>query len=89
MSATDPLAVRVVCYAGYRAEQTPVRFFLGERRIEVSEVIDRWLDPAHRYFKLRGDDRGIYILRYSVDADRWELTLYDSGSRADTRLSST
>ena len=89
MSDTNPLAVRVVCYAGYRAEQTPLRFYLGERCIEVAEVIDRWLDPAHRYFKLRGDDHGIYILRYSAGDDCWELTLYDSGSRADTRLSST
>ena len=82
-------AIKVVCYAGYRAEETPVRFYLGERCIEVSELLDRWLDPAHRYFKLRGDDNGIYILRHSIGEDCWEMTLFNSGSRADTRLSST
>ncbi|MGB5582766.1 MAG: hypothetical protein WBO93_04080 [Gammaproteobacteria bacterium] len=81
--------IKVVCYAGYRAEETPLRFYLGERRIEVSEVLDRWIGPAHRYFKLRGDDEGIYILRHSIDEDRWEMTLFDSGTREDTRLSST
>jgi len=35
------LAIRVECYAGYRGEETPVRFYLGERKIEVVEVIDR------------------------------------------------
>jgi len=89
MSEVSRSAVRVVCYAGYRAEETPVRFYLGERCIEVSDVLDRWLDPAHRYFKLRGDDNGIYILRHSIDEDFWEMTLFDSGTRADTRLSST
>ena len=63
MSNVQPSIINVECYAGYRAEETPVRFYLGERCIEVTEVIDRWLDPAHRYFKLRGDDHGIYILR--------------------------
>ena len=89
MSEFNAATVKVVCYAGYRAEETPVRFYLGERCIEVTEVIDRWLDPAHRYFKLRGDDNGIYILRHSVADNRWEMTLFDSGTRVDTRLSST
>jgi hypothetical protein len=82
-------AVKVVCYAGYRAEETPMRFYLGERCIDVIEILDRWLDPAHRYFKLRGDDNGIYILRHSIEQDSWEMTLFDSGARDDTRLSST
>jgi hypothetical protein len=89
MSEVNASKVKVVCYAGYRAEETPVRFYLGDRCIEVTEVLDRWLDPAHRYFKLRGDDNGIYILRHSIDNDHWEMTLFDSGTRVDTRLSST
>ena len=85
----DATTVRVECYAGSRGEETPRRFFLGERAIEVVDIIDRWLDPQHRYFKLRGDDGGVYILRYDVRQYRWELTLFDSGTRDETRLSST
>lgn len=36
-----------------------------------------------------GDDGGIYILRHSNDEERWELTLFDSGTREQTCLSST
>ena len=89
MSEENHSAVKVECYAGYRAEETPLRFYPGERCIEVTEVLDRWLDPAHRYFKLRGDDNGIYILRHSSDEDCWQMILFDSGTRDDTRLSST
>ena len=81
--------IKVECYAGYRGEETPVRFYLGTRCIVVAEVLDRWLEPAHRYFKLRGDDKGIYILRHATGDDSWELTMFDSGSYAETRLSST
>ena len=89
MSDVSRLVIKVECYAGYRGEETPVRFYLGERCIEVKEVLDRWIDPAHRYFKLRGDDDGIYILRYTSSDDLWEMTLFDSNTKADTRLSST
>jgi hypothetical protein len=82
-------AVRVECHAGHRAEESPRRFFIGKRAIGVIEIIDRWLDPNYRYFKLRGDDDGIYILRYDSHTDTWEMTLFDSGTRDETRLSST
>jgi hypothetical protein len=85
----DTAGIRVECYAGYRGEETPRCFFLGERAIEVSEILDRWLAPAHRYFKVRGNDGGIYILRHDAPENEWEMTLFDSGTREDTRLSST
>ncbi len=85
----DEPILRVECYAGHRADTEPRRLHIGEREVVVTEIIDRWLDPRHRYFKLRGDDGGIYLLRQDTIEDRWEMTLYDSGRRDDTRLSST
>ena len=53
------------------------------------EILHRWLDPQHGYFKLRGDNGGIYLLHHDTVEDHWEMTLYDSGRREETRLSST
>jgi len=74
--SSPPIPVSVSCYAGYRGEETPRRFTLGKNRVEVREVMDRWLAPDHRYFKLRGDDGAVYILRHDSVADWWELVLY-------------
>ncbi len=68
------VSVRVECYAGYRGEETPRRFSFGERQVEVDEVVDRWLAPDHRYFKVRGDDGGVYVLRHDAVSGRWEMT---------------
>jgi len=76
-----PSDLRVECYAGHRGEQTPRRFHLGPRAITVSEVVDAWLAPEHRYFKVLGDDRKIYILRQDVASGRWQLTAMDSRDR--------
>ncbi len=72
----------VECYAGYRADETPRALRLGDRRVVVVEIIDRWLAPDHAYFKLRGDDGAVYIIRHDLPTDRWELTLYE---RSDPR----
>jgi len=64
--------VKVDCYAGYRGEETPRRFEIDGRRVEVVEVINRRFGPDHRYFKVRGDDGADYLLRYDDTADRFE-----------------
>lgn len=87
--AHSDFIVKVECYAGHRGEESPRRFFIGERPIEVVDILDRWLDPAHRYFKVRGDDDGVYILRHDTQEDVWELTLFDSGKHEPGKLSST
>jgi hypothetical protein len=50
------LTVGVECYAGHRGEQTPRTLILGDHRIFVAEVLDAWLAPDYRYFKLKGAD---------------------------------
>jgi hypothetical protein len=81
--------IGVDCYAGYRGEESPRLLHIGKREVEVVEVLDRWLAPDHRYFKLRGDDGGIYIIRCDPYRGGWELTLFDSGQSKAHRLSST
>lgn len=70
------MPIEVECTAGYRGEETPRVIRFGERRMTAVEVIDRWLAPDHRYFKIRGDDGGLYIIRHDVVTHVWELTFY-------------
>ena len=89
MADNNNLSIKVECYAGYRGEELPRRFYLGQTPVEVCEIIDRWLSPDHHYFKIKGDDMATYILRYDTKLDQWELTLFDSGKSDQTRLSTT
>jgi hypothetical protein len=74
------LSISVDCYAGHRGEQTPRRFRHGERVVEVAEVVDAWLAPDHRYFKVRSREGDVYILRNDASSGDWELTLYERGA---------
>ena len=70
------MQIRVDCYAGYRGEETPRFIRLADNKIEVIQVLDRWLAPDHRYFKLLGDDEATYIIRHDSVSGQWELVLY-------------
>ncbi len=70
------MRIRVECYAGYRGEETPRRFWLGAKKIEVQDVLDRWMAPDHRCFKVLGHDKAVYILRHDAVSWDWDLTFY-------------
>ena len=70
------MALRVECYSGYKLNERPVRFYLGERKIEVKELLDRWYGEDHDYYKLLADDLSTYVLKYNRYDDRWELIFY-------------
>jgi hypothetical protein len=73
------LTIVVECYAGHRGEQTPRVLVLGDRRIKVDEVLDAWLAPDHRYFKVRCDDGDTYLVRHDERSGTWELTMFRRG----------
>ena len=75
------MKIDVICYAGYRGEETPRIIGFQSHKIEVKKVLDRWLDPDYRYFKLLGDDDGIYIVRHETNTGLWKLTFYQQTER--------
>ncbi len=71
-------SVEVIGYSGYRLDERPVRFRLGDRWYEAEEILDRWYGPADNYFKVRAGDGNLYILRRD-GSGRWSLESYRRG----------
>ena len=72
------MQITVACYAGYRGEETPRQICFGSQTVKVEKIMDRWMGPDHRYFKVLGDDNGIYIIRHDMVQWQWELTFYQA-----------
>lgn len=72
-------AVRVRCYAGYRGEETPRSFAVGERQREVEEILGRRRGPDDRSFVVRTTEGEVWRLRCDEAGDRWEATLLERG----------
>ncbi len=79
--------IHVECYSGYKADERPVAFTLGERRREIAEIIDRWYEgglkpgqPQVNYFKVKSVDGGEFLLRYVFLFDAWSVWVEEDES---------
>lgn len=72
--------ITVQCYAGYKADESPRRFLLGDRWFEIIEVLDRWHEGGRNadwavadYFRVVADDKREYLIKHDLEADDWSL----------------
>jgi hypothetical protein len=70
------MIVRVECVRSDHGEPVPTRLFIGERTIELAELLDRWPGSDHTYLKLRAEDGATFILRHDFVGGTWELTMF-------------
>jgi hypothetical protein len=64
---------RVECYAGYRGDETPRRFWYGGMPISVKGTEKLWTEPDCRCFRVRGEDMCSYTLRQDTKTYRWKV----------------
>jgi hypothetical protein len=63
----------VETYSGYKADEYPKKIIMGERRLEVLDIEDRWYGPDYAYFKILADDGKKYILKQNCKDSRWDI----------------
>ena len=75
------MRIRVEC-GRQPANGGPLSFVLGDHTIEVDDLLDRWYGDDATYFRVRGADGHLYVLKHLRGNDRWELTSFTRhGSR--------
>jgi len=82
---TEPAThdVKVECYAGYRGEESPRRFTVAGRQVEIVTIEARWQEPGRRGFRVRGDDGRLYRLRQNESSGDWEVAPVSPAIAAD------
>jgi hypothetical protein len=58
--------------------EMPVRLGFGGRAVEIVEIVDQWYGSDYCYFKIKGSDGNLYILRFDEGNAEWELTMFQS-----------
>jgi hypothetical protein len=67
------IKIEVIAYSGYKANERPMYFVLGLKKMEVKSVVDRWYGPEHDYFKVLSDNGRVYIIKWNRTLDAWFL----------------
>lgn len=72
--------VQVECYSGYKTNERPIAFTYQGRRLDISEILDRWYEggldasqPQINYFKVRTSDEQVFLLRYLSLFNAWSV----------------
>jgi hypothetical protein len=78
--------VKVESSPDAKGQESPTRFLLGSRIIEVKEVSDRWLGEQACYFRVLGSDQNSYILTGPMEDGTWELVSFTHKDSRGTEL---
>jgi len=55
-------------------------FWLAERRVIVRAIVDRWLAPRERWFKVDADNGHVYVLRHDELSGDWDIAAFAGGA---------
>ena len=72
------MKIQVECYSGQKADERPIKFWLGEVVLFVESVEDQWRGPDDLYFRVRADDGNTYVLGRNQKKDAWTLESFRS-----------
>ncbi|HEV2349705.1 MAG TPA: hypothetical protein VG028_07665 [Terriglobia bacterium] len=84
------IPLQVECYAGFKADERPLRFSIAGRKTQayqVIEIADQWYGEGYQCFKVRADDGNVYILRHSRTDDGWTLDSFRRGEAKSKGIS--
>ena len=72
------MKIRVECYAGQKADERPIKFWMGETVLFIESIEDQWYGPDDVYFRVKADDGNIYVLGHNDKTDHWTLESFRS-----------
>jgi len=78
--------VKVESAGDARGQESPCRFYLGARAIEVCSVADRWYGEQACYYRVIGDDQNSYILKGPLEDGSWEMVSFTHKDSRGTEL---
>ena len=58
-----PMKIKVESHSDSKGQESPTRFTLGTRTIEVEACVDRWHGELACYYRVLGSDENSYILK--------------------------
>ena len=73
--------ITVIAYAGHKGEECPRSFILKGEKIEVTEILEMWVEEdvrdraRKRCFSVRGENGYCYLISYDEQSGKWSVIL--------------
>jgi hypothetical protein len=72
--------IDVVSYSGHKGDERPVTIILRGLRIDIAEILDRWIEEGFqdrvrkRYIRAKGSDGNTHRIYYDENVVKWFYT---------------
>lgn len=63
----------VECHSEFEYAEKPVALTWKEKRLEITEIIERWRIPGAKCFRVRTTDGQVFELFYGELYDEWRI----------------
>lgn len=80
------MKIKVECCVDEKGQESPARFSLGARAVDVAKVVDRWYGEHSCYFRVLGSDENSYILKGPLEDGSWEMVSFTHKDSRGTEL---
>ncbi len=80
------MKIKVESISDAKGQETPSRFMLGIRTIEIQAVADRWYGEQACYYRVVGSDENSYILKGPLEDGSWELVSFTHKDSRGTEI---
>jgi hypothetical protein len=78
--------IKVESYSDSKGQESPSRFSLGSRTVQIEAVVDRWFGEHASYYRVLGDDENLYIVKGPLVDGSWELVSFTHKDSRGTEL---
>lgn len=75
------MKIQVEAYSGYKANERPIKLWIGEKAVFVESIEEQWRGVDAYYFRVNTDDGKSHIVRHNESTDEWTVER-SSGSPA-------
>ncbi len=65
--------IKVTTYSGYKANERPSSFTIGDQRLEVRDIISMWVEPEKDFFRVIAEDQKVYTISRHRKSDLWSI----------------
>jgi hypothetical protein len=72
--------IEVIAYSGYRGEETPRTVLFRWKKMEVVEILKRWIEEGsddreiRRFYRIKVSDGALYTIYYDEKSMEWFRT---------------
>jgi hypothetical protein len=69
--------IELIAYSGYRGEETPRTMIFRDKKIEIKDILETWIEEGigdrerKRFFRVKGKDGFEHKIYYSEGSMAW------------------